>query len=155
MPEAAVPAAQEIPASRLVVTSDNRAEFMQHRMDLQANPPASGPTAAEVLNGKAPPAEPSKPAAEAPKAPDAPPVEEVKKLEADLQAEEAKPEAQQDAKKKQGIRERLSTITQQRERHPRTAPTSASSDGMARAPWSPVRMSDRDWRKFPKNGKTE
>lgn len=105
MPEVAAPAAAkpEIPPSRLVVTSENRAEFMDKRMDLAK--PAAAPVAAEPAK-PAPAAEPAKTAASEP--PKAAPTEEVAKLE----AEEAKPETP--PARKQAIRERLSELTEQK-----------------------------------------
>lgn len=109
MPEAAVPAKPAPRPSTLVVTGENRQEFMDHRMDLAkpaAAAPAPEPAKAEPAKADAAKAEPAAPAAA--------PEGEVAKLEADLKAEEAKPKGQQDEKKKQTFRERISEITEQK-----------------------------------------
>ncbi len=96
---------QEAPrTAALIVTSENRAEFMTKRMDLKAPAEAAKPET------------PVAPAAEVKVEPvvaapvPAKPEEEATKLEAELKAEEAKP--QPDEKKKQTIRERISEITE-------------------------------------------
>lgn len=102
MPEI-TPVAPAPKVAALLVTSENRAEFMTKRMDLKATPEA-----APVVVAPAPEVKVSTPNPEV----KAPPAEEVKTLEADLKAEEAK--AQPDEKKKQGIRERISEINEQK-----------------------------------------
>ena len=96
--EVVAPAAPEVPASRVVVTSENRAEFMAHKLDIAAPPP------------KAESAEPAK--------------EEVKSEEAEIEAEpekaepkieEQKKEEAKEPEKKHPIKERFSELTQQRE----------------------------------------
>ena len=92
MPEAQ-PVAPEVPASRVVVTSENRAEFMQHKLDIAAPPP------------KAESAEPVKEEAKT--------EEEAEPEKAEPKAEEKKEEAKEE--KKHPIKERFSELTKQRE----------------------------------------
>ena len=110
MPEAAIGTPERV--AKTLVTSENLVAFNAKRLDLTpvsvAPPelPAGGekPPTLEVLppstsNAKQPAA-----AAE--------PIEETAKLQEELKAEEAK--SQPDEKKKEGIRERLSVLTQKR-----------------------------------------
>lgn len=100
MPEITAPVTPEPRVAQHVVTSENRAEFMAHRLELAkpalAEPPKETPK--ETPEAKAEPA---------PAAP-----EESAKLEAELKAEDAKP--QPDEKKKQTIRERISEINEKK-----------------------------------------
>jgi hypothetical protein len=90
MPEAE----QAVPASRVVVTSENRAEFMNHKLDIAAPPKAES-------------AEPVK--------------EETAEPEAEAEPEKAEPKPEEPKKeeakeeKKHPIKERFSELTQQRE----------------------------------------
>ena len=91
MPEAE----QAVPASRVVVTSENRAEFMQHKLDIAAPPKAES---AEPVKEEAEPEAKAEPEKAEPKA------EEPKKEE-----------AKEPEKKSHPIKERFSELTKQRE----------------------------------------
>lgn len=110
MPETVVEKPAQRP-STLVVTGETRQAFMDHRMDI-VKPPAAVAGEAKVERAPAAKAEPAKAEPAKADAPAPAAAEEVAKLEADLKAEEAK--AQPDEKKKQGIRERISEITEQK-----------------------------------------
>ncbi len=89
-------------ASTLVVTGETRQAFMDHRMDIAKPEPAPVVVVAEPA--KVEPVKVSEPAKAI--------VEEATTLEAELKAEEEKP--QPDEKKKQTIRERISQINEKK-----------------------------------------